>query len=623
MASGYQIAVSKNFEKPQDYASDGVDGIGFIHFWGLSPAADLVGDFPEAVPRPKTSADEDHSSCGGKTRLTGDSAAASSSSSKPSSGKKKKEKTLEEMLMGTSDEADAEDKFGAESEYYNVLISGGADLRFVMKTVAKWHRLGVKDKKLRFFLHDNQVEVTARHLLFLQILSNTELTPRDRAELFLTLYGNALVRDRDSKYLSEQVKRLLAVASETAKDDFLADVFDFSCLRFKERDELENVIRGWKADVPFDVEQLRDDRMRGYYRARYEHRKNLMDHDYQLNIKPVASIVHWYHYRDFCHTGVAFESRLGSYTVPNRSLASYIDGKSREKGTSVLVRGFWADIINSPYFTFGVDTHNGNDKSRLFKKAQEQHRNTAVDVAEFNLEAWIREMQDYQEFNLPPEKPEENIFPYATPVDALRNQNCVIEEVDEDGNALKKLEDEENSWKKKKRLPAMEGVKLVLLTGNLEESLRKTKFEAAFDRVFFGNMAVLPLLEASGLVEKTTKGTTFSFTKSLKPGCVVTCETFKYQVHFDAKVKLGYRNRMKEAMEKLGLKMFRGERLVKMPDVPSEQRAKEIEFSLPDFVHFGSEQTFKNCVIDAAKAGGTSAGSASSGTTVVNMADLD
>lgn len=141
------------------------------------------------------------------------------------------------------------------------------------------------------------------------------------------------------------------MASETADaSDFLSEVLDFSCLKFKERDELENVLHGWKDSVPFDVPQLRDDRMRGYYRARYEYRKNLMDHDYQLNIKPAvpvqaggtgkASVIHWYHYRDFCHTGVAFESRLGSYTVPNRSLASYIDGRSKDKGSSILVRGY-------------------------------------------------------------------------------------------------------------------------------------------------------------------------------------------------------------------------------------------------------------------------------------------
>lgn len=138
---------------------------------------------------------------------------------------------------------------------------------------------------------------------------------------------------------------------------------------------------------------------------------------------------------------------------------------------------FWADIINSPYFTFGITTHNGNDGARLFKRAQDQHRNTAVDVSEFNLEAWIRELQDFEEFNLPPEKPEENIFPYATPMDEIRKQTATIEEVDDDGKPIASKGEKEPKWKKEKRLPGLEGCKIVLLTGNLEDSLRKSKFE--------------------------------------------------------------------------------------------------------------------------------------------------
>ena len=128
----------------------------------------------------------------------------------------------------------------------------------------------------------------------------------------------------------------------------------------------------------------------GYYRNRYDYRKNLMDADYNNCIKATAPIIHWQHYKEFGHTGVAFESRLANYNVPNRSLASYIDGLSKQKGTSVLVRGFWGDLVNSPYWAFGTDCDNARDKARLFVRRNEQMRFTAVDVAEFNLEALIR-----------------------------------------------------------------------------------------------------------------------------------------------------------------------------------------------------------------------------------------
>ena len=215
MTSGYNLAVDKTVNKPQDYASDGVDGIGFIHFWGLSPAVDLVGDFPDEVPSVAKTTEQDEST---------------STPAKEPAAKPKKALSLEEMMMLddgalssglAGGDPDGGKKFADSDEYYNVLLSGGADLRHVIKTAAKWHRqfhdddhgddhdssggktktmAKKKKKKLRFFLHDPQVEVTARHLLFLQILTNTSLTPRDRAEQFLTLYGNALVRERDSKY---------------------------------------------------------------------------------------------------------------------------------------------------------------------------------------------------------------------------------------------------------------------------------------------------------------------------------------------------------------------------------------------------------------------------------------
>jgi hypothetical protein len=171
-----------------------------------------------------------------------------------------------------------------------------------------------------------------------------------------------------------------------------------------------------------------------------------MDQDYQWCIKPTTPIVHWQHYKEFCHSGVAFESRLGEYNVPNRTLASYMEvrrrriyaipagnmhsalhemhhdvgihsiqflqcdvqwnsdtlnpkpdsrsyghhfflahvksrelnsassisqGTSKETGEPILVRGFWADVINSPYFAFGVETHS-KDRPRLFKVASGQ-----------------------------------------------------------------------------------------------------------------------------------------------------------------------------------------------------------------------------------------------------------
>ena len=55
-------------------------------------------------------------------------------------------------------------------------------------------------------------------------------------------------------------------------------------------------------------------------------------------MKSYAPIVHWQHYKEFGHTGIAYESRLGVYNEPNKTLSSMIEGKSRKGGGIVMVR---------------------------------------------------------------------------------------------------------------------------------------------------------------------------------------------------------------------------------------------------------------------------------------------
>jgi len=44
----------------------------------------------------------------------------------------------------------------------------------------------------------------------------------------------------------------------------------FHWLKQKERDEMELVFKSWKVDEPFNVVELRDHRLRGYYGDRYD-----------------------------------------------------------------------------------------------------------------------------------------------------------------------------------------------------------------------------------------------------------------------------------------------------------------------------------------------------------------
>jgi len=46
-----------------------------------------------------------------------------------------------------------------------------------------------------------------------------------------------------------------------------------------------------------------------------------------MGLKPIAPVCHWYHFRDWRKSGVAYESRFSTYIEANRTLASYMPGK--------------------------------------------------------------------------------------------------------------------------------------------------------------------------------------------------------------------------------------------------------------------------------------------------------
>jgi dynein assembly factor 3 len=48
-------------------------------------------------------------------------------------------------------------------------------------------------------------------------------------------------------------------------------------------------------------------------------------------------------------------------------MSSYLPGKKQNTRESCLVRGYWGDILLSPYIAFGVDTDIQPEKERLFK----------------------------------------------------------------------------------------------------------------------------------------------------------------------------------------------------------------------------------------------------------------
>ena len=95
-----------------------------------------------------------------------------------------------------------------------------------------------------------------------------------------------MIRSRTAYYLDEISVEISRLITEHRKwTSVLKELIDFETLKFKERDEIEDIVNTWRLSIPFDIESMRDQRLRAYFKERYDVRKNLIDWDYHFHLK--------------------------------------------------------------------------------------------------------------------------------------------------------------------------------------------------------------------------------------------------------------------------------------------------------------------------------------------------
>lgn len=62
---------------------------------------------------------------------------------------------------------------------------------------------------LNIYLHEKQKENLCRALVFLTLMCEMQISMRERQEMFLDIYGNAMIRDKSANYLENIVKELI------------------------------------------------------------------------------------------------------------------------------------------------------------------------------------------------------------------------------------------------------------------------------------------------------------------------------------------------------------------------------------------------------------------------------
>ena len=160
--------------------------------------------------------------------------------------------------------------------------------------------------------------------MLLHCLFDFVVPVRQRATIFMEIFGNCKLQERTCRYVEEigQQLRDLVVHNK----GLLQDVINCSLMKYREKDELEDVFKSYARTNPFPVDELRDHRLRGFLGDRFDHKLALADWDWHSQFKAYASIIHTRQYKDWRLQGIAYEFGDQTYILPNRTMMSYTEG---------------------------------------------------------------------------------------------------------------------------------------------------------------------------------------------------------------------------------------------------------------------------------------------------------
>ncbi|XP_038639835.1 dynein assembly factor 3, axonemal-like isoform X1 [Scyliorhinus canicula] len=280
----------------------------------------------------------------------------------------------------------------------NILMVGAGDSRHLLTTIARAHRW--PRRKINFYIMENNLELMGRHLLFLTVALEPpgQMGLQEKSELLLELFGNSLIRSQTAAYLQDKANLFIRYVTDL---DFLhkqLPMINMSGLKFKEKDQLEAIFKFWRNPDPkvFQITRMWDLRNRQYLGNRYDSKQGAYDWDLHMKLYDRgARVINNRQYYQWREKGLAFEVREGLYDVSNKSLASGL--LLNYKGEKVPTRGYWGDIVTSPYIAFGIET----EEQSLLKTANDIHIKTAQDISQYNITALLHELVAKERYALP------------------------------------------------------------------------------------------------------------------------------------------------------------------------------------------------------------------------------
>uniref|UniRef100_A0A8C4Q253 Dynein axonemal assembly factor 3 n=1 Tax=Eptatretus burgeri TaxID=7764 RepID=A0A8C4Q253_EPTBU len=291
---------------------------------------------------------------------------------------------------------------GGPSEL-SILMVGAGDSRHLLSTICQAQRW--PKRKLAFYIVENNLEVLARHMLFLILMleSPKRMGLQEKTEMFLELFGNTLIRSSTVSYLSETANFLIRAVTDPEFLRLMLPCFNITALKFKERDQLEAIFKFWKNPDRgvFPIDKFWDARLRRYLGVRYDSRFGAYDWDLMMKLHDRgAKLISNREYTRWREKGIAFEPREGIFEEANKSLASGL--LLMHNGERRSARGYWGDIVTGPFVSFGIETEEEN----LKKTCNGVFVNTAQDISYHSLMALFHELLTGKKYSYLQAKPD-------------------------------------------------------------------------------------------------------------------------------------------------------------------------------------------------------------------------
>ncbi|KAL6095122.1 dnaaf3 [Pungitius sinensis] len=276
----------------------------------------------------------------------------------------------------------------------HVLLVGSGDPRHILKTIS-----GLQNhENLHVWVIEDCMEVVARQLLLLYLA----LTPQEcmgnneKTEVFLEVFGNGEIRGHTEERLRRAASQLIVSVTESL-ETATHPALNTALLKFKERDELTGIFQMWiqprpsssssECAAPVSMSKAWDYRVRQHLGTRYDSKRNCFDWDLLMKLhEKGCGVINKQQYARWRERGLAFELREGVYQTSNPSLLS--SRVFRQKGGKVSYRGYWGDIVSSPYLSFGIET----DDTNLLRTQNGQHVSTAQDISVANVQELFRSL---------------------------------------------------------------------------------------------------------------------------------------------------------------------------------------------------------------------------------------